>query len=205
MATNTAGTRAADTDVDAGTDADTDMDVDGQVSGAVPGVRHDTFTVECHLPAPPSTVFEAFADTPVRRRWFKLPGRQVSYDHDFTVNGGETASSVFTIPDAPPERLAYASRYLDITPGSRIVYAYTSHVDDVPRWTSLVTVELHPEADGTHVRWTEQAAFLTPSAEPDHDFPHLRGATRLRLNGLAAAVKSDANPVHQPGKQKSDG
>ncbi|MFJ9854209.1 hypothetical protein [Streptomyces sp. NPDC101150] len=41
---------------------------------------------------------------------------------------------------------------------------------------------------GTQLRWTEQAAFLTPSAQPEHDFPHLRGATRLRLNGLAAAM-----------------
>lgn len=165
-----------------------DPATDGQVSGAVPGVWHETFTVEFHLAAPPRAVFEAFADSPVRRRWFKLPGRHVSYHHDFTVNGGETASSVFTVPDLPPERLAYESRYLDIVSESRIVYAYTSRVDDVPRWTSLVTVELHPEADGTHLRWTEQAAFLTPSAEPEHDFPHLRGATRLRLNGLAAAL-----------------
>ncbi|MBB4987551.1 MULTISPECIES: SRPBCC domain-containing protein [Streptomyces] len=151
-------------------------------------VAHDTFTIELHLAAPPGSVFEAFADTPRRRRWFKLPGRQVSYDHDFTVNGGESATSVFTVPDAAPERLAYASRYLDIVPGSRIVYAYTSHVDGVPRWSSLVTVELEPEADGTHLRWTEQAAFLTRSAEPEHDLPHLRGATRLRLNGLAAVL-----------------
>ncbi|MFD8542462.1 SRPBCC domain-containing protein [Streptomyces sp. NPDC059649] len=165
-----------------------DTAVEGQGSGAAPGVRHETFTIGFPLAAPPSAVFEAFADTPVRRRWFKLPGRHVSYHHDFTVNGGETASSVFTVPDARPERLAYASRYLDITPGARIVYAYTSSVDDVPRWASLVTVELHPEAEGTHLRWTEQAAFLIPSAEPEHDFPHLRGATRLRLNGLAAAL-----------------
>ncbi|KUJ65807.1 hypothetical protein ACZ90_43620 [Streptomyces albus subsp. albus] len=161
-------------------------------------MRHDTFTVGLHLAAPVSAVFEAFADTPVRCRWFKLPGRQVSYHHDFTVNGGETASSVFNVPGARPERLAYASRYLDITAGSRIVYTYTSHVDDTPRWTSLVTVQLHPDADGTHLRWTEQAAFLTPSAEPDHDLPHLRGATRLRLNGLTAAVtaagQADARP-----------
>ncbi|MGW2405489.1 SRPBCC domain-containing protein [Streptomyces sp. NPDC001739] len=180
MATDAAGTGAPDA---------ADAAAGGQVGNAVPRVRHDTFAVESHLAAPPSAVFEAFADTPVRRQWFKLPGRQLSYRHDFTVNGGESATSVFsTGPDTPPERLAFQSRYLDIASGSRIVYAYTSCVDEVPRWTSLVTVELQPEADGTHLRWTEQAAFLTPSAEPDHDFPHLRGATRLRLNGLAVAL-----------------
>ncbi|MBH5334717.1 SRPBCC domain-containing protein [Streptomyces pactum] len=165
-----------------------DEATDGQHDGAAPGVRHDTFTVESHLAAAPGTVFGAFADTPARRRWFRLPGRPVSYEHDFTVTGGETASSVFTVAGAAPERLAYASRYLDIVPGARIVYTYTSRVDDIVRWASLVTVELRPRAGGTELRWTEQAAFLTPSAEPEHDLPHLRGATRLRLNGLPAAL-----------------
>ncbi|MFE2267076.1 SRPBCC domain-containing protein [Streptomyces griseosporeus] len=159
-------------------------------TGTVPEVRHDNFTVGLDLPAPPEAVFEAFADTPLRRRWSRLPGRELSYRHDFAVPGGETATSVFQVPDAPPERLAYASRYLDITRAARIVYTYTSTVNDLLRWTSLVTVELRPEGGGTRLRWTEQAAFLTPSEEPDHDLPHLRGATRLRLNGLAAAVRA---------------
>ncbi|MFE6225510.1 SRPBCC domain-containing protein [Streptomyces sp. NPDC057854] len=157
--------------------------------GAVPAaVRHDTFTVETRLTTAPGTVFSAFADTPVRRRWFRLPGREVSYDHAFAVTGGETVTSVFSVPGAAPERLAYTSRYVDIVPDARIVYTYTAAVDDVPRWTSLVTVELHPEPDGTLLRWTEQAAFLTPSDRPADDLPHLRGATRLRLNGLAVAM-----------------
>ncbi|MFF9817433.1 SRPBCC domain-containing protein [Streptomyces sp. NPDC014006] len=162
-------------------------------SGApLAGVRHDTFTVSLRLAAPPGAVFEAFSDAPLRRRWFKLPGREVAYRHDFAVDGGEAASSVFPVPGAPPEQLGYRSRYLDITPCSRIVYAYTARVDDVVRWSSLVTVELDPEADGTRLRWTEQAAFLAASAEPQHDLPHLRGATRLRLNGLAAALAAEA-------------
>ncbi|WP_426362450.1 SRPBCC domain-containing protein [Streptomyces sp. E-08] len=157
-----------------------------------PEARYDTFTVESLQAVPPGAVFGAFADDTVRRRWFRMPGRHATYRHDFTVGGGEVASSVFPVPDAEPERLAYASTYLDITPDARIVFAYTSRVNDVPRWSSLVTVELHPEGDGTRLRWTEQAAFLTPSAEPAHDLPHLRGATRLRLNGLPAALAATA-------------
>jgi uncharacterized protein YndB with AHSA1/START domain len=160
----------------------------GQTAASASPIRHDTFTIEHDLPQPPAAAFEAFADTPVRRRWFKLPGRRLAYHHDFRVNGGETASSVFTTEGAAPERLAYESRYHDIAWGTRIVYAYTSRVDDIPRWTSLVTVELCPHAGGTRLRWTEQAAFLTPSAIPEHDLPHLRGGARLRLNGLAAAL-----------------
>ncbi|MFF9193947.1 SRPBCC domain-containing protein [Streptomyces sp. NPDC014779] len=164
----------------------------------VTAVRHDTFTVERHVAATPDAVFEAFADTPVRRRWFVLPGRRTSYAHDFTVDGGETATSLFTTEGAEPERLAYASRYLDIVPGARLVYTYTSRVNDVARWSSLVTVELRPDSQGTHLRWTEQAAFLAASARPEDDLPHLRGATRLRLNGLPAALRP-AGPPEAPG------
>ncbi|MFI1654892.1 SRPBCC domain-containing protein [Streptomyces sp. NPDC020472] len=164
--------------------------MDRTVDSTVATVRHDTFTVERHLTAAPGTVFGAFTSSPVRRRWFALPGRQVSYDHTFAVNGGETASSVFTVAGSVPEHLTYVSRYLDIVPASRIVYTYTSRVDDVTRWTSLVTVELRPTDSGTHLRWTEQAAFLAPSARPEDDLPHLRGATRLRLNGLPAALQA---------------
>jgi hypothetical protein len=38
------------------------------------------------------------------------------------------------------------------------------------------------------VRWTEQVSFLVPSERPEDDLAHVRGGTRLRLNGLAAAV-----------------
>ncbi|MFE7517408.1 SRPBCC domain-containing protein [Streptomyces sp. NPDC057540] len=170
------------------------MSVPGSPASAPPEARHETFTVESRQAASPGAVFGAFADDAVRRRWFRMPGRRAAYRHDFTVGGGEVASSEFPVPDAEPERLAYASTYLAITPDARIVFAYTSTVDDVPRWSSLVTVELHPEGDGTRLRWTEQAVFLTPSAEPAHDLPHLRGATRLRLNGLPAALAAAGAP-----------
>lgn len=153
------------------------------------GVRHDTFTVTLRLSVSPGEVFRAFADPGLRRRWFKLPGRGATYEHDFRVGGGETASSTFTIPDMPPQRLRYWSRYLDIIPDVRIMYVYESHVDGVLRWTSLATVELHAQADATELSWTEQVAFVAPSGDGDDDLRHVRGGTRLRLNGLAGALE----------------
>lgn len=37
-------------------------------------VRHDTFTIDFELAVPPATVFEAFTDSAIRRRWFRPPG-----------------------------------------------------------------------------------------------------------------------------------
>ncbi|TMR05000.1 hypothetical protein ETD83_07270 [Actinomadura soli] len=153
------------------------------------GVLHDTFTVGLRLSASAGEVFRAFADPDVRRRWFKLPGSTMSDEHAFRVGGGASARSAFPNRHAPQERLKYESRYLDIAPDRRIVYVYEAHVDDVLRWTSLVTVELHPQADGTELSWTEQVAFVTPTGDGNDDLRHLRGGTRLRLNGLAAALK----------------
>lgn len=172
-------------------------------------VRHDTFTLSRRLDAPPSTVFAAFADTALRRRWFRLPGSGATYEHTFGVGGGETAHSTFALPDAVPERLEYRSRYIDVVPDRRIVFVYESTVDDIRRWTSLVTVLLDGDAEpgdtesgdaegvagSTELTWTEQAAFLTRTGDGSADLPHLRGATSLRLNALTVALRSATNPI----------
>ncbi|NGM14089.1 SRPBCC domain-containing protein [Verrucosispora sioxanthis] len=152
-------------------------------------VRHDTFTISRHLDASPDEVFTAFADTTVRRRWFRLPGHAASYEHDFRVGGGETARSTYTGLDTAPERLEYRSRYIDIARIHRIVYGYEAIVDDELRWTSLVTVQLDAETDGTRLHWTEQAAFVMYTGDGSTDLAHLRGASVLRLNGLDAVLR----------------
>ena len=157
-------------------------------------VRHDTFTISRRLDAGPAEVFDAFADTAIRRRWFRLPGSGATYEHDFRVGGGETARSSFTAPGTAPERLEYRSRYLDIAGTQRIVFGYEALVDDELRWTSLVTVELEPDAAGTHLRWTEQVTFVRYAGDGSADLAHLRGGSTLRLNGLDAAL----DPAHLP-------
>jgi len=154
-------------------------------------VRHDAFTIERHVDAAPAAVFAAFADDTTRRRWFRLPGARVDDGHEFRVGGGADATSTFVLPGIAPERLAYHSHYLDIVPDRRIVFSYTSTVDDLPRWASLVTVLFADDETGCLLTWTEQVAFLTRTGDGRDDFPHLRGGTTLRLNGLAAVLHPD--------------
>jgi len=153
-------------------------------------VRHDTFTISRHFEVPPGEVFTAFADTAIRRRWFRLPGSGASYEQDFRVGGGETARSTFTALDAAPERLEYRSRYIDIAGAHRIVYGYEAVVDDELRWTSLVTVRFDAETDRTRLEWTEQVTFLKYAGDGSVELAHLRGGSVLRLNGLDAALRS---------------
>ena len=149
--------------------------------------RHDAFTVLLTLPMPPHQVFRAFSDPERRRGWVRMPGSGAVYEQDFRVGGFDVARSSFRLPEGD-QRLLNTAVYLAIDPPGRIVWSYTAAVDDVTRWASLVTVELAPTSAGTTVSWTEQVAFLEESTRPQDDLLHLRGAVRLRLNGLAAAV-----------------
>jgi uncharacterized protein YndB with AHSA1/START domain len=150
-------------------------------------VRHDTFTVTRILPAPRARVFAAFRDSEIRRRWFRMPGRDATYEHEFRVGGGECATSTFSSLGSPVESLEYRSRYLDLVEDRRIVFVYESSVNETRRWVSLTSVVLDGEQE-TELEWTEQVVFLARTGDGSADLPHLRGATQLRLNGLAAVL-----------------
>lgn len=152
--------------------------------------RHDSFTLTRRFDAPPSAVFALFADEARWRRWFKMPGSQATYLHDFRVRAGDRSSAEFRMPDGRVERLENVAAYLAIEADRRITYAYVAIVDDIPRWSSLVTVELHADGHGTDLSWTEQVAVLQPSdGSGDQDLAHLRGSLPLRFNAMAGALR----------------
>ena len=55
------------------------------------------------------------------------------------------------------------SIYMDIVENERVVFAYTMLVGDYRMSTSLATVQLLPEGDGTRLVFTEQAVFYAKS------------------------------------------
>ncbi|MEV0531629.1 SRPBCC domain-containing protein [Kitasatospora sp. NPDC050463] len=153
---------------------------------------HGSFALQVGFSAPPEQVFAAFADPGLRTRWFRLPGSSKNATHalDFRVGGSEVAANLFVSGDIE-ERLEYRSRFHDIVPDRRIVYVYEAHVDGLRRWVSLVTVELDAQGAGSRLDWTEQYAYLVLSGDAVQDTAHLRGGTRLLLNGLSAVVEPE--------------
>jgi uncharacterized protein YndB with AHSA1/START domain len=155
-------------------------------------VLYGSFAVPFELGATPEAVFAAYADQDLRTRWFRLPGAPESrhYELDFRVGGQEIARASFAPAGVPgtEELMEYHSVFLDIVPDRRIVRAVRFALDGVPRWASLITVEFAAAAGGTRLTHTEQYSFLAWTGDGSQDVAHLKGGTRLQLNGLAAVV-----------------
>ncbi|MEU6894831.1 SRPBCC domain-containing protein [Streptomyces sp. NPDC046557] len=162
-------------------------------------VIHGSFSVPADFTVAPAQVFRAFAEPSLRSRWFRLPGPSATAHHalDFRVTGGEVARNVFTTSGVE-ECLEYRSRFIDIVAGERIVLGYETYVNDCRRWISQVTVELvertRDDVPGCRLTWTEQFAFLVVTGDGSQDIAHLRGSTRLLLNGLSTVVEPHRYP-----------
>ena len=149
-----------------------------------------SFTIPLELAAQPERVWPLFADLPLRKKWVRMPGPSSTSTHefDFRVGGSERLTNTFQSGDIS-ETLENRSTFHDIIPNERIVLSYEAIVGELLRWVALVTVDFAPTAEGTHLDWTEQYSFVRLSTPGGvDDVKHLIGGTRLRLNGLVAAV-----------------
>jgi uncharacterized protein YndB with AHSA1/START domain len=123
---------------------------------------HETFTLERRYFKRPSQVYSLWSDPAAKARWF---AGENAGEHalDFRVGGLETLHG----RDADGHALTFESRYHDIVPGERIVYAGTLLKEGAPITVSLTTVQFRPVATGTVLLLTEQAAYLDGHEQPE--------------------------------------
>lgn len=119
----------------------------------------NTFAIDRVYPASPSRVFSALSDPVKKRRWFaEGEGFTVeSYTLEFRVGGFER--SRFR-PLGGPD-MTNDCVYLEIEPERRVVFAYAMTMGGAPLSSSLGTMELSREGDGTRLRYTEQTAHTS--------------------------------------------
>jgi uncharacterized protein YndB with AHSA1/START domain len=121
-------------------------------------VTHATFVIERTYDASPARVFNAFADPVAKARWFAGPDEwdTAEVGMDFRVGGHEVNRGG---PPGGPVH-TFEARYHDIVPNERIISSYEMYMDETRSSVSIATVEFEPAGEGTHLRYTEQGAFL---------------------------------------------
>jgi uncharacterized protein YndB with AHSA1/START domain len=119
---------------------------------------HATFVIERTYDAPVDAVWHALSDNDARLAWFGggPEFEESERSHDFRVGGKEIEAGKWR--NGPMSR--YVATYTDIVDNERMVFTYDMWVDDRHMSTSLTTITLEPDGDGTHLTFTEQAVHL---------------------------------------------
>lgn len=110
---------------------------------------HATFVIERSYSAPLARVWHALSDNDARNHWFGGgPTFEVrDQSHDFRVGGRAMEEGRWQ--DGPTSR--FESTYTDIV---------DQHRDGKHLSTSLTTIVVEPEGDGTRLTYTEQAVHF---------------------------------------------
>ena len=119
---------------------------------------HATFVIERSYPVPVSAVWHALSNNEARDQWF---GGGPEFDvqeksHDFRVGGHGVEAGQWR--GGPSSR--FLSTYTDIVNQQRMVFTYDMWVDDRHMSTSLTTIVVEPDGDGTRLTYTEQGVHL---------------------------------------------
>jgi len=135
-------------------------------------ITHSTFVLERHIPAETTKVWEAFADPDIKRRWYAegeqheveefssdlIPGAEQRLRYRFREGTPFAGLSIHNIDTV-----------LDLVPNERIIASSRMTFGETCISVALITTELWPVADGTHLTVTFQGAFL-----PGADGPQIR-------------------------------
>jgi uncharacterized protein YndB with AHSA1/START domain len=146
---------------------------------------HATFVIERNYPVPVNAVWHALSDNDARDHWF---GGGDAFDvheksHDFRVGGHGVEDGQWH--GGPTSR--FESTYTDIVDEQRMVFTYEMWVDGRHMSTSLTTISLEPDGNGTRLTYTEQGVHLDglDSAEGREE------GTREILDNLGTFLAAD--------------
>jgi uncharacterized protein YndB with AHSA1/START domain len=119
---------------------------------------HATFVIERTFPVPLQRVWYALSDNAARDQWFG-GGSEFALDeksHDFRVGGRAVETGQWH--GGPRSR--FEATYTDIVVHQRIVFTYDMWADDRHVSTSITTIVLEPDTEGTRLTYTEQGVHF---------------------------------------------
>ncbi|MGV8966330.1 MAG: SRPBCC family protein [Cellulomonas sp.] len=125
---------------------------------------HADFTLERRFGAPVAQVWHALTDSAARDQWFSVESNFTATEksHEFALGGHGTEDGQWH--GGPRSR--FFSTYTDIVDQRRIVFTYDMWVDEHHMSTSLTTITVVPDGDGTHLTYTEQGVHLDGLDDP---------------------------------------
>lgn len=132
-------------------------------------LAHATLVMERTYNATPQRVFAAWADVAARQRW-SAPADNIRIEYkeaDFREGGRDVSRCI------EPGNADYLAtvNYLDIRKDSRIVFAEDVVHGNVRVSAALISVELTPQGDATHLALTLQiASFDGAGMEQGYQF-----------------------------------
>lgn len=121
-------------------------------------IEHGTFVIDRELPGSPRHAFRFWAEPKLKERWSGCHTDWTVLEDKFDFRPGGTETKRWRTPEGA--ELAFHAFYLDVVAEERIIYAYEMSFAGERLSASLVTIELTPKGGRTHMKFTEQAAFL---------------------------------------------
>lgn len=128
-------------------------------------IIHHQFTIERVYPHPPARVFGALSDPEKKRRWFADAEGFITAEYSLDFRAGGFERNRMRFGDGPP--MTYDGIYFDIVADERVVFAYHMTIDGAALSSSLASMELIAEGDGTRLRYTEHAMYLDGNDQSD--------------------------------------
>ena len=126
-------------------------------------IVHSTFVLERSYPKTAESVFTAFANIDLKRRWYaEGDGNELEqFDLDFRVGGIENYRYKLK-PGTPVAGMVITneSRYHVIVPDLHIVSSATMDLGEKRILVALVTVQFQSSASGTELTLTHQGTYL---------------------------------------------
>lgn len=149
-------------------------------------IEHRSFVIERELPGTARHAFRFWSDPALKERWSNCHSDWTVLEEQFDFRTGGAEVKRWQLPDG--NELAVRIHYLDIVAEQRIIYAYEMSFSGERLSASLVTIVLTQDGSRTHMKFTEQAAFLTGEGAIDQRI----AGTNEGLDRLVAAVTDEA-------------
>jgi len=150
-------------------------------------VAHASFTLSRTIPVPPASVFEAFADPDLKRRWFAEGDQHVVEEFASDLREGATERLRYRFREESPfagMTISNTDTVLNLVANERIVWASKMAFGDADISAALVTAELLSVEGGTELVLTFQGAFFEGA-----DGPQIREmGWQTLIDRLVAAV-----------------